>query len=392
MSVKRIPYATQWISEEDIAAVAEVLRGDWLTQGLKVDEFEQRVADYCGARFAVAVSNGTAALHLAALAAGFREGDEVITSPMTFAASANCILYCGARPVFADIDPRTCCLDPAEAAHLLSARTRGIIPVHFAGHPCSMQALYEMAQRSDLVIIEDGAHALGASYLWNGKTFREGCCAHSHMTIFSFHAVKHLTTGEGGMITTNDEKLYGKLRLLRSHGITRDPSVMECRSEGDWYYEMLDLGFNYRITDFQCALGISQLARLDAFLARRREIAARYSEAFSRMPRVVTPFVAPDVEPAFHLYVVRLEGIDRKEAFERLRERGIDVNVHYRPVYMNPYYRKLGYAGTLCPHAEKAYAQTLTLPLYPRMTDGDVDHVIRAVEDVVEALSERRIP
>ncbi|NOY87611.1 MAG: aminotransferase class I/II-fold pyridoxal phosphate-dependent enzyme, partial [Deltaproteobacteria bacterium] len=261
MTKKFIPYGRQAIDEEEIAAVVDVLRSDWITQGPKIAEFERAVAEYCGAKYAVAVSSGTAALHLAVLAAGLGPGAEVITSPNSFVASANCVLYTGAKPVFADIDPSTLCIDPLEIEEKLTPATMGVIPVHFAGQPCEMHAIWKIAQENNLFVIEDAAHALGASYQDQGRTCLVGSCAHSHMTTFSFHPVKHITTGEGGAITTNDALIYEKLLRLRTHGITKDPALLS-RVDGPWYYEMLDLGFNYRITDFQCALGIEQMKRL----------------------------------------------------------------------------------------------------------------------------------
>jgi dTDP-4-amino-4,6-dideoxygalactose transaminase len=321
-------------------------------------------------------------LHLAALAAGFESGNEVITSPITFAASANCILYAGAKPVFADIDPQTRCLSEETVRAVLSEQSRGLIPVHFAGHPCPMPALHRMAKERGLVVIEDAAHALGSSYVHEERRFSVGSCAHSDLAIFSFHPVKHITTGEGGMITTNDEELFRKLLLLRSHGITRDPDFLE-RNEGPWYYEMQALGFNYRITDFQCALGLSQLKRAEVLAARRAAIVARYQEAFSAFPGLEVPGIAPWADPSFHLYVVGVKG-ERRRIFQALREQGLGVNVHYLPVYLHPFYRKLGYQPGCCPAAEDYYSGAITLPLFPRMSDEEVDYVIGAVREVLE--------
>jgi len=379
-----IPYGRQQISEADIAAVVEVLRSDWLTQGPAVERFERAVADYCGARYAVAVANGTAALHLAALAAGFGPGDEVITSPITFVASANCVAYVGAKPVFADIDPQSYCIDPVAVREKLTPSTCGIIPVHFAGQPCDMEAISTIAREKGLTVIEDAAHAIGASYEVDGKTFMVGCCAHSDMTIFSFHPVKHMTTGEGGMITTNDPQLYEKLMLLRTHGITKDPEKLT-RNDGPWYYEQQALGFNYRITDMQCALGFSQLQRLDEFVARRREIAATYNEAFTGHAALVTPFERPGSHSSWHLYMLTVPGIERRGVFERLREDGLGVNVHYIPVHLQPYYLETyGTARGDCPAAEIYYDGAITLPLFPAMTAEEIDYVISAVLSAVE--------
>jgi len=381
-----IPYGKQDISEEDIEAVVEVLRSDWLTQGPVVERFERAVAEYCGARYAVAVANGTAALHLAALAAGFGPGDEVITSPITFVASANCIVYSGATPVFADIDPQTYCLDPRQVETKLSRKTRGLIPVHFAGQPCDMASMFAISRRHNLVVIEDAAHAIGAGYEVNGRKFRVGSCAHSDMTIFSFHPVKHMTTGEGGMITTNSPELYEKLCLLRTHGITKDPQRLTA-SDGPWYYEQQALGFNYRITDIQCALGLSQLKRLDSFVARRREIVAAYNEAFDGHKDLIIPFERQEAHSSWHLYMLGLRAIDRAAAFERLREKGLGINVHYIPVHLQPYYKeRFGTSMGDFPHAEEYYRGAVTLPLFASMTGDDVRYVIQSVLDTVVEL------
>ena len=381
-----IPYGTQWITDDDIAAVVEALRSPWMTQGPLIEAFEKAVAEYCGARYAVAVANGTAALHIAALAAGFGPDDEVITSPITFVASANCVLYAGARPVFGDIDPNSYCLDPCAVESRLTSATKGLIPVHFAGQPCDMPALHRLAKARGLTVIEDAAHAIGARYEHDGQSYQVGSCAHSDMTIFSFHPVKHITTGEGGVVTTNDPELYQKLLLLRSHGITRDSALMDA-PEGPWYYEMQDLGFNYRMTDFQCALGLKQLERLDAFLERRWQIAAAYDEAFRDEAELILPHVASGCVSAFHLYVIQLKTLSRLEAFNRLRERHLGVNVHYIPVHLQPYYRQtFGYSRGAYPQAEAYYDRTITLPLYPKMTDDDVAYVIETVKVTLQEL------
>jgi UDP-4-amino-4,6-dideoxy-N-acetyl-beta-L-altrosamine transaminase len=382
-----IPYGRQWITDEDVQAVVDALRSDWLTQGPLVAEFERAIADSCGARYAVAVANGTAALHLAALAAGFGPGDEVITSPITFVASSNCVLYAGATPVFADIDPQTYCLDPQQVQARLTGATKGLIPVHFAGQPCDMPALSAIAKARGLTVIEDAAHAIGATYQADGRIHRVGGCAHSDMTIFSFHPVKHVTTGEGGLITTNDEALYQKLLLLRTHGITRDPALLE-RQEGPWYYEMHALGFNYRLTDFQCALGLQQLKRLDAFNQRRREIVRAYNEAFAAEPELITPFEHPEVASSYHLYVLQFRTLDRLEVFNRLKEKQLGVNVHYIPVHLQPYYAKtFGFAPGDYPQAEAYYSRAISIPMFPRMTDNEVARVIAAVRETIRELS-----
>jgi UDP-4-amino-4,6-dideoxy-N-acetyl-beta-L-altrosamine transaminase len=376
---RKIPYGRQSVSEEDIAAVVEVMRSDWLTQGPVIERFERAVARYCGARFAVAVSSGTAALHLASLAAGFGPGDEVITSPNSFVASANCIVYSGARPVFADIDRQTYCIDPDEILSRLSPKTRGLIPVHFAGQPCDMNSIDAIARSKQLIVIEDAAHAIGATYDVNGKTYRVGSCAHSDMTVFSFHPVKQMTSGEGGMITTNSEKICTKLKDLRVHGIVKSPERLGI-NEDSWYYEQQMLGFNYRLTDIQSALGLSQLSRLDEFILRRREIAESYDTVFSSWDELITPFQRSGTNSSWHLYVLGFHSLDRRVVFEKLLDLGLGVNLHYRPVHLQPYYMD-NYSGRegQFPVAEDYHRGVLTLPLFPSMTDDDVNYVIDAV-------------
>ncbi|KAI4447378.1 GDP-perosamine synthase [Eubacterium plexicaudatum ASF492] len=370
-----IPYGKQSIDETDIQAVLDVLHSDYLTTGPKIEEFEQLVADYTGARYAVAVSNGTAALHIACLAAGIGPGDEVITTPITFAASANCVLYCGAVPVFADIDARTYNIDPQEIRKKITSRTKAILPVHLAGQPCDLDEIHRIAKEHHLIVIEDGAHALGAEY--KGKKIG----SLSDMTTFSFHPVKPITTGEGGMVMTNDETLYRKLLLLRSHGITRKEEQF-FQNDGPWYYEQQLLGYNYRITDIQCALGISQLKKLDVFLARRRTLAANYQQAFADRTDLVTPYQMEGTQSGWHLYILKLLQNDRKEIFIKLREKGIGVNVHYIPVYLHPYYRTHGYANVCCEKAETLYKTMLSLPLYPSLSDEQQEKVIECVKDL----------
>lgn len=367
-----IPYGRQWIEEDDIQAVVDALNSDFLTTGPRVAAFEKDLAEYVGAKYAVAVSNGTAALHIACLAAGIQEGDEVITTPLTFAASSNCVLYCGGKTVFADINPRTYNIDPEDIRRKITERTKAIIPVHFTGQPCDMEAIQKIADEYNLLVIEDAAHAIGAEY--KGK--RIGGI--SDMTEFSFHPVKHLTTGEGGAVTTNSEELYQKLLLYRTHGITRDPQLLE-QYEGGWYYEQLELGYNYRITDVQCALGMSQLRKLDRSIARRREIAKRYDEALKDVDGLTIPFQSTDSINSYHLYVLQFTDVDRKKAYKLLHEAGILVNVHYIPTYALPYYRKNGYAHTYCPNAENLYANALSIPMYYGLTDEQIDYVIENV-------------
>lgn len=373
-----LPYGRQWIDDRDIEAVEAVLRGDYLTTGPLIAEFESKFARAVGAEYAVAFSNGTAALHGACHAAGIGEGDEVITSPMTFAASANCVLYQGGKPVFADVDEETGNIDPASVADRITERTKAILPVHYAGQPARLDELRELAKARGLVVIEDAAHALGAVY----KGRRIG--SDGDMTMFSLHPVKHITTGEGGIIATNRQDYYRKLLDFRNHGIVRDPSRLEKEPPAPWYYEMQSLGYNYRLTDFQAALGLSQLDKLDLFVKRRKEIAARYDEAFRHSEKVVIPRQEEGAESSWHLYVVRLRldrlEIGRDEVFRRLLEENIGVQLHYIPVYLHPYYRRLGYPEGLCPAAERMYGRILSLPLYPAMTDKDAEDVVRAVQ------------
>lgn len=378
---KMLPYARQSIGEDDIAAVVEVLRSDYLTTGPVVERFEQAFAEYVGAKYAVSVSSGTAALHAAMFASGIGPGDEVVTTPLTFAATANSVCYQGGIPVFADIDPESLNIEPDEVEKKITPRTKAIVPVHFTGRSCNMAPILELAQKHKLTVIEDAAHALGAKY--DGR--RIG--ALGTMTIFSFHPVKHITTGEGGMITTDDHNLYERLLDFRNHGITRE-SARWTRPEGAWYYEMHHLGFNYRLTDIQCALGLSQLGKLEQFLRRREEIAKRYDQSLRGWSTLRLPGWPSQGRSAWHLYVVRLVGgkSSRREVFDALRAKNIGVNVHYLPVYLHPYYKKLDplrYHQGLCPEAESYYASALTLPLYPEMTDDDVDYVVAALGSVL---------
>lgn len=372
--IMTIPYGRQSITEEDIQAVVDVLRSDYLTTGPKVSEFEKKVADYVGAKYAVAIANGTAALHAACFAAGIGKGDEVITTPITFAASANCVLYCGGKPVFADINPNTYNINPEEIEKKITEKTKAVIPVHFTGQPCDMERISDIAKKHNLVVIQDGAHALGADFRGQkiGST--------GDMTIFSFHPVKHITTGEGGMIVTNNEEYYKRLVLFRSHGITRDESML-LKNEGGWYYEQLALGYNYRITDIQCALGISQMTRLDGFIEKRRRLVERYNAAFAGNQGIKTPFAEEGCNSSWHLYIIQVDR--RGEVFEKLRAAGIGVNVHYIPVYRHPYYQENGYRDVYCENAENLYKHIISLPLYPDLTDEQQDYII---EKVLEAL------
>lgn len=375
--MEMIPYGKQTIEQDDIQAVVDVLQSDFLTTGPKIAEFEQTVADYVGAKYAVAISNGTSALHAACFAAGIGPGDEVITTPLTFAASANCVLYCGGTPVFADVDPKTYNIDPEDIRRKITDRTKAIIAVHLAGQPCDMDAIHSIAREHGLIVIEDGAHALGSVY--KGK--RVGSL--SDMTTFSFHPVKPITTGEGGMIVTDNGDFYKKMVLFRSHGITRDDSMMT-RNDGPWFYQQFDLGYNYRITDIQCALGCSQMKKLDRFLARRKEIVARYNEAFADCDNIITPYQLSDTESGWHLYIVQVKNCDRRQVFENMREKGIGVNVHYIPVYMHPYYQEHGYENVHCANAEEIYSHIISLPLYPGLTSEQQDYVIDTLKSLCE--------
>lgn len=372
-----IPYGKQTIEQDDIQAVVDVLKSDFLTTGPKIAEFEQTVADYVGAKYAVAISNGTSALHAACFAAGIEPGDEVITTPITFAASANCVLYCGGTPVFADVDPKTYNIDPEDIQRKITDRTKAIIAVHLAGQPCDMDAIHSIAREHGLIVIEDGAHALGSVY--KGKKVG----SMSDMTTFSFHPVKPITTGEGGMIVTDNEDFYKKMILFRSHGITRDDSMMT-RNDGPWFYQQFNLGYNYRITDIQCALGCSQMKKLDRFLARRKEIVARYNEAFADCDNIITPYQLSDTESGWHLYIVQVKKCDRRQVFENMREKGIGVNVHYIPVYMHPYYQEHGYENVHCANAEEIYSHIISLPLYPGLTSEQQDYVIDTLKSLCE--------
>jgi UDP-4-amino-4,6-dideoxy-N-acetyl-beta-L-altrosamine transaminase len=374
-----LPYGHQSIDEDDIQAVTATLRSDWLTTGPRVAEFEEAFAAYVGAAHAVSFSSGTAALHGVAFAAGLKAGDEAITTPMTFVATANCVLYQGATPVFADVSPDTLNLDPQQAAERVTPRTRAILPVDYAGHPADLDNFLALAGRRGLTIIEDACHALGAEY----RGQRVGGLA--HMTVFSFHPVKHLTTGEGGMVTTNHAKFAESLRRFRNHGINSD--ARERQEAGGWFYEMTFLGYNYRLTDIACALGIQQLGKLEANVARRREIATRYTAAFRDLPGVIAPSVRGDANPAWHLYPIQLDlprlSAGRAEIFRALRAENIGVNVHYIPVHQHPYYReRFGFKGGEFPIAEEAYERLISLPLFHGMRDEDVEDVIGAVGKV----------
>ena len=371
-----LPYGRQTVDEDDIAAVAEVLRSDWLTTGPKVEEFERAFATFTGSAFAVAVSSGTAALHAAMAALGIVPGDEVIVPAITFVASANCVVYQGGTPVFADVDPRTLLVDPADVERKITPRTRAIIAVDYAGQPCDYAALRALAARHGLALVADACHALG------GAEGGQPVGSLADLSTFSLHPVKPITCGEGGVITTSHADLAAKMRVFRNHGISTDFRQRE--KLGSWAYEMVGLGYNYRLSDLQCALAASQLRKLPGWVARRQEIAARYDAAFAAATAFRPLAVRPGVAHGYHLYVISLHaGLDRDAFFTDLRAQGIGANVHYAPVYLHPFYReKFGTEPGLCPAAESAYAQILTLPVFPRMTDADADDVIAAVQRV----------
>ncbi|WKV09846.1 UDP-4-amino-4,6-dideoxy-N-acetyl-beta-L-altrosamine transaminase [Thermoanaerobacterium sp. CMT5567-10] len=375
-----LPYGRQWIDDEDIEEVIETLKSDYITTGPKIKEFEEKVAAYTGTKYAVAISNGTAALHAACFAAGVRPGDEVITTPMTFAASANCILYCGAKPVFADIDPQTYNINPEDIKRKITSKTKAIIPVHYTGQPVDIDEINKIAKQYGLIVIEDGAHALGAEY----KGEKVG--SQSDMMTLSFHPVKHITTGEGGMVLTNSKDFYEKLKLFRTHGITRDENLLT-KNEGPWYYEQQYLGYNYRMTDIQAALGISQMNKLNKFLELRRKYAQMYNDAFKDIEELIIPYQLPYTNSSWHIYVLQLRleklKVGRREVYEALLKENIGVNVHYIPVYYHPYYQRLGYKKGLCPNAEHLYERIITLPLFPKMTEEDINDVIEAVKKVI---------
>jgi UDP-4-amino-4,6-dideoxy-N-acetyl-beta-L-altrosamine transaminase len=376
---KLLPYGRQQITEEDIEAVNRVLRSDWLTTGPKVEEFERAVAEFVGADHAVCFSSGTAALHAAVFAAGLKAGDEVITSPLTFCATANAVLYQGARPVFADVCDDTLDLDPHAAAASITPQTRALLPVDYAGYPADLDAFLDLAARHKLIVIEDACHALGATY----KARKVGAIA--HMTVFSFHPVKHVATGEGGMVTTENAEFAQRLRMFRNHGISSEARGRHER--GQWRYEMVELGYNYRLSDMACALGISQLRRLPVNLARRRAIAAHYQRSFSQIDEIIPPAPSEGVESAWHLYPIRLrlESLRacRDDIFRALRAENIGVNVHYIPVYQHPYYRRQFPDVAPCPVTERVFESLITLPMFHAMSDSDVQDVIQAVDKVI---------
>ena len=380
--MKAIPYGHQHITDEDIQAVIETLKSDYLTQGPKIIEFEQAFARYVGAKYAVAVSNATAGLHLAATALQVRSGDKVIVTPITFAASANCVRYCNGMVVFCDIDPDTYLMDIKKLRRLLETNPpstfKGIVPVDFAGYPHQMEEFRQLADEYGLWILEDACHAPGGYFIdSNGEKQFCGNGKFADVTVFSFHPVKHIATGEGGMVTTNDKELFDRLSLLRTHGITKNPACLH-ENHGGWYYEMQELGYNYRLTDFQAALGLSQLKRADEGLKRRQKIAVRYNEAFKRIADIQTPYASPDVFHAYHLYIIQVP--DRLDLYNYLHENGIYAQVHYIPLHLMPYYREQGNKPGDLPVAEKYYSRCLSLPMFPTLTDEEQEYVIKKIE------------
>ncbi len=383
-----IPYGRQDISQADIDAVTEVLRSDFLTQGPAIPRFETALATYCGAQHALAMNSATSALHVACMSLGLGPGDRLWTSPNTFVASANCALYCGAEVDFVDIDPRTYNLSvSALAAKLEQAKAENrlpkvVVPVHFAGQSCDMRGIHALAQRYGFKIIEDASHAVGGRYLDQPV----GNCRYSDITIFSFHPVKIITTAEGGMALTNDAELASRMERLRSHGITRDVALMESESDGPWYYQQIELGYNYRMTDMQAVLGCSQFTRLDEYVARRHVLARRYDALLDDLP-VVTPWQSPDAYSALHLYPIRIDsqrsGKRRREVFEGLRAAGIGVNVHYIPVHTQPHYQRLGFAQGDFPESERYYAEAISLPMFPTLTEAQQDEVVAALRTLL---------
>lgn len=377
----KLYYGHQYLDEADVQAVVDVLHSDYLTCGPKITELEKKLCEMTGAKYAVVCSNDTAALHIACMAAGVGPGDEVITTPITFLASANCALYCGATPVFADIDEETYNIDPESIRANITENTKAVVAVDYTGQVVELDSIMEMCHEKGIVVIEDAAHSIGTKY--KGKAVGEI----ADMTTFSFHPVKTVTAGEGGAVLTNDEKLYQKLLLHRSHGMTRDESLMTKESEGGWYYQMVDMGYNYRMTDMQAALLISQLDKLPMFSKRRKEIVKRYDEEFSKMEELIVQKEIEGADTTRHLYILRLNleklSIGRKEFFDAMAAENIMCNVHYIPVYLQPYYEKLGYKKGLCEKAEKLYEEMMSLPLYYAMTDQDVEDVVQAVKKLV---------
>jgi len=385
---KFLPYSHQWIDEEDIKEVAKVLRSDWITQGPKVDEFERKLADYCGAKYAVVFSSGTAALHAAYFVGGIGKDNEVITSPITFLSTTNAVLFLGARPVFVDIEPDTGNINSALIERAVREKTKAIVPIDYGGHPVDLEKISKVAKKHNLLVIEDVCHALGAEY----KGEKIGSCRYSDMTVLSFHPVKSITTGEGGAVLTNNKEYYEKLIMFRQHGVTKDKSKFKVSLDpipGDWYYEMQLLGYNYRLTDIQCALGISQLKKLDKFIQRRREIVEIYKGAFKNNDFFDLPAEKAYAKSSWHLYPIRLKDKykeKKKEIFRKLKEKGLGVQVHYIPVYWQPYYQELGYGKGICPNAEDFYQREISTPLYQSINNEEIKYVIDTILEVFKEI------
>lgn len=379
-------YGKQNIDQSDIDAVVDVLKSDFLTQGPAIERFEKCVAEYCGTKYAVAVTNATSALHIACLATGLGKGDVLWTSPITFTASANCGRYCGADVDFVDIDPYTYNMSINELQNKLQQaviKPKVVIPVHFSGQSCEMDKIYELSQKYGFKVIEDASHAIGAEY----QDTKVGCCKYSDMTVFSFHPVKIVTTGEGGMVVTNNKDLYDKLVLYRSHGITREPKLMNKQADGPWYYQQIDLGFNYRMTDMQAALGYSQMQKVDEFVSKRRYLAKRYNELLKNINGIQLTYQNEDTNSSWHLYVVRVDFSKiiktKNQIFAEMKEKGICLNLHYIPVHTQPYYEKLGFKDGDFPNSEKYYEEAFTLPLYYSLTDEQQDHIVKSLVEVL---------
>lgn len=380
-------YGKQSVDQSDIDAVVEVLKSDFLTQGPAIEKFEKCVAEYCGVKYAVAVTNATSALHIACLAAGLGKGDVLWTSPITFTASANCGRYCGADVDFVDIDPSTYNMSVDELDKKLQqaeVKPKVVIPVHLAGQSCDMDKIYKLSQEYGFKVIEDASHAIGADY----KSAKIGCCKYSDFTVFSFHPVKIVTTGEGGMVLTNDKDLHEKLLLYRSHGITRDTKLMTRLADGPWYYQQIDLGFNYRMTDMQAALGYSQMQKVDEFVSRRRYLAKRYNELLKNISNIRLPYQSEDTDSSWHLYVVRVDfskiNKTKQQIFAEMKDRGVCLNLHYIPVHTQPYYQKQGFKDDDFPNSEKYYEEVFTLPLYYSLTDEQQDYIVKNLVEVLQ--------
>ncbi len=382
--MRNIPYGRQHIDPDDIRAVIKVLKSDFITQGPAVSAFEKKITSCCGVKYAVAVSSGTAALHLACLAIGLSKGDEVVTTPITFLATANSILYSAAKPVFADIDYETVNIDPAEIKKAITSKTKAVLPVHFAGLPCDMPKIHKIAKTNGLKIIEDACHALGAEYKHNGKWIKVGSCKHSDMTVFSFHPVKHITTGEGGAIVTNNREYYERLVGLRSHGVVKP--YKKCKKIGPWYYEMRSLGFNYRMTDIQAALGVSQMNKLKGFIKRRKEIAEQYKKSFSGIKGISFQEEPSWAKSSYHLFVLNIDfkkmGISRKSLMNKLSGKGVGTQVHYIPVYKQPYYKSSLSENPLLDNAELYYQKALSIPIFPAMKHSEVSKVAEEIKKI----------